>query len=116
MSESFKKFYIGYKSDYIETEFLFKTLKRQITAYLKESSMERFHSIFNKIFLLRKSLDKDHFYSVLLEGMNNVEKEKFMSFILSEGFGASNNSENKVNVKDVWEHQMDIILKKYRIK
>lgn len=110
--DSFKEFYTGYQFEYKEHEYLFKTLKRQISSYLKETSQERLHGIFNKIFLLRKCIDKEHFYSVLLEGMNTDEKEKFLKFILREGF----EFEDEVNdsVRNVWEHQLNNILTKYR--
>ena len=115
INSSFKKFYTGFPSELSEYEYLFKTLKRQITSYLKESSLERFHGIFNKIFLLRKCLPKDQFYTVLLEGMNAKEKEVFMNFILTEGFDIQNKViEEGGEPEDIWVHQLEVILKKYK--
>lgn len=114
MNSSFKKFYNGFPSEFVEYEYLFKTLKRQITSYLKESSLERFHGIFNKVFLLRKCLPKEEFYNVLLEGMNNEEKETFMTFILTEGFEERQGLIIKEEIEDIWEHQLKVILMKYR--
>jgi len=114
ITSNFKEFYKGLECEYKEDEYLLKTLKRQITSYLKETSLERLHGIFNKIFILRKNFDKHKFYDILLDDLNNEEKENFLKFLLSEGFNDIN--EEKFEGKSIWQKQLDLVLKKYRIK
>lgn len=108
---NFRDFYKGHTVEYREDEYTFKVLKRQITSYLKESSLERLHGIFNKLYLLRKKFTKEEFYTILLEDMKSEDKKRFMQFLLSEGFEHPN---REVNPEGIWQHQLNIILNRYK--
>ena len=110
MSKNFKEFYKGPTYTINEDEELYKTLKRQISSYLNESTFERLHSIFNKIYLLRKCFPKDVFYDILLKEMNTEQKRVFTLYILSEGFAVPKNDE-RGEKEEIWEVQLQKILK-----
>ena len=65
MSKKFKEFYNEKPFSYEEDKEVLKALKRQVTSYLRESTQERFHGIFNKLYILRNSIEKDEFYDVI---------------------------------------------------
>ena len=110
----FRDYYIGSKYEINEDEELLKALKRQITFYLKESTFERFHGIWNKLFLLRKVIAKDKYYDVILNEMDNDEKKKFLKFILQEGQTFDINNCND-SVPKIWEHQLNNVKNKLKI-
>ena len=107
--DNFKQYYIGSEFEFREDEILLKSLKRQITSYLKESTQERFHSIWNKIFILRKSFDKEKFYDIILSEMDTEDRKKFMQFILEEGFRIENSDININENPKLWEYQLNKI-------
>jgi len=109
--KDFKSFYNDISDSYKdEVSSLIKTMKRQVTSYLRESTQERFHSIFNKLFILQKYLDKGEFYDIMIKEMNNEEKVELMSYILGEGFGFES---SYVESKSVWEHQLNRVLERH---
>jgi len=108
-NNKFKNFYNGPLSSLEEDEFVYKALKRQITAYIRESTFERLHGIFNKIYILRQFFDKEKFYDIILEDMNTEKKEVFINFILKEGF----KFEKEPIKEEIWEYQLKKILSKY---
>lgn len=110
---NFKDFYKGTESELKEDIELLKILKRQISLYLKENTSERLHGIFNKLYILRKSIDKDKFYDFLLSEMRSEETKKLTEFIMKEGL-LLGTFEGDIPIN--WKLHLDEIKKEVKIK
>ena len=100
-------------TDFEEDYLLFKTFKRIINSYYKAPNEQKFHSMYNKIFILRRVFKEEFIYTNLVESMAYPYTKNLISYILNELFGQSFEIDE---VEDVWEEHINYLLKKNLIK
>src|SRR4030066_272771 len=74
---------------------------------------KKIHGIFNKLYILRKSIDKDKFYDFLLSEMRSEETKKLTEFIMKEGL-LLGTFEGDIPIN--WKLHLDEIKKEVKIK
>jgi hypothetical protein len=108
---TFKEFHSGNIYEVEEDKNTLKALHRQITSYLRESTKERLHGIYNKIYILKKQFENDtNFEQSLTEDVKDTVKVNLIRFILNEGFDIKN---SKTETKLIWKYQLDQIKENY---
>lgn len=116
MEERFRKNYKGLVRDDFEEDFvLFKSIKRTTNSFMKNPNTDKLHSIYNKIFVLKRLFHESFLFGSLVENNDNKDAKNLIAFILSEVFDGDVEYEES-SLDELWTIHVSDLLENTKIK
>ena len=117
MREDFRKHYKNFILDDFEEDFaLFNTLKRTVKSYLKSPTVEKLHTIYNRLFLLRRLFCETFVYEQLINHMDKYDEKQFIMYFINTSFEFEFHNLSDDKVDELWKIQLADLLENVKIK
>lgn len=103
------------KDDFEDDFIMFKSVKRTINSYIKNPNTDKLHSIYNRIFILRRVFHEQFLYEQLMSNNDNDNSKNLMCYFIAESFGHDMNC-NEDAIDDLWTIQISDLLENTKIR
>lgn len=117
MRNDFRKHYKNFIEDDFEEDFaLFNTLKRTVKSYLKSPTVEKLHTIYNRIYLLKRLFCEVFIYDQLINHMDTYGEKQFIKYFIHEAFDYAHPNLVLDDADELWKIQLADLLENTKIK
>lgn len=113
-----KEFLENYRNivldDFDEDFKMFRSVKRTVNSYIKNPNVDKLHSIYNRIFILKRLFFEDFLYEKLRDHMDSIFAKNLIIYFVNEAFNKKINVNEEI-IEDLWAIQIQDLLENYKI-
>lgn len=102
------------QDDFEEDYKMFRSVKRTVNSYIKNPNVDKLHSIFNRIYILRRLFFENFLYEQLRNHMDTPSAKNLTVYFINEAFKKDLEVDEEI-IEDLWAIQIQDLLENYKI-